>query len=158
LCVALCAASIPHHVAAAAGVSQSPSALAAAGAKASPELIGSLTKSLGTTPEQAAGAAGALFSLAKTRLKPDQFARVAQAVPGMDALLKAAPSADPASPIGTTMSKLPGGAAGLSALTSSFAKLGLKPDMVGQAAGVLTSFVTKSGGPQLGNLLAGVLK
>ena len=54
--------------------------------------------------------------------------------------------------------KLPGGAAGLSALTSSFTKLGLKADTVTQAAGVLTSFVTKTGGPQVGSLLAGALK
>ena len=52
-----------------------------------------LTKDLNVTPKQATGGAGALFGLAKSRLKPDQFSQVAAAVPGMDGLLKAAPSA-----------------------------------------------------------------
>jgi predicted HD phosphohydrolase len=33
-------------------------------AKASPELVGALSKEIGATPEQAAGAAGALFGVA----------------------------------------------------------------------------------------------
>ncbi len=43
-------------------------------------------------------------------------------------------------------------------MASSFSKLGLKPEMVGKAIPVLTSFVTKSGGAKVGSLLAGVLK
>ena len=65
---------------------------ASAAAKASPELIGALSKEMGATPEQAAGAAGTLFGVAKTRLKPEDFSQIATAVPGMDSLLKAAPS------------------------------------------------------------------
>ena len=57
----------------------------------SPELVGRLTKELSVTPEQATGGAGALFGLAKTRLKPDEFGQVSKAVPGMDGLLQAAP-------------------------------------------------------------------
>ena len=38
---------------------------AVSAAKASPELVGALSKELGATPEQAAGAAGSLFGLAK---------------------------------------------------------------------------------------------
>ena len=59
-------------------------------AKASPELVGALSKEIGATPEQAAGAAGSLFGLAKSRLKAEDFAQVSKAVPGMDSLLKAA--------------------------------------------------------------------
>jgi len=51
-------------------------ATSAAAAKASPELVGALSKEIGGTPEQAAGAAGALFGLAKTRLKPNDFSRM----------------------------------------------------------------------------------
>jgi hypothetical protein len=65
---------------------------ASAAAQASPELVGALSKELGATPEQAAGAAGSLFGLAKSRLSADDFSQVAKAVPGMDALLKAAPA------------------------------------------------------------------
>jgi hypothetical protein len=56
------------------------------------------------------------------------------------------------------LSQLPGSAAGLAGAASSFSKLGLQPDMVGKAVPVLTSFVTKSGGADVGRLLAGALK
>src|SRR6476646_10715952 len=69
-------------------------------AQASPELVGALSKELGSSPDQAAGAAGALFGVAKSRLSPTDFSQIAKAVPGMDLLLKAAPSAGAA--VGTT--------------------------------------------------------
>ena len=59
----------------------------------SPELVGNLTKKPSITPEQAPGGSGAIFGLAKTKLKPEDFAKVAGAVPGMDGLLGAAPQA-----------------------------------------------------------------
>ena len=140
--------------------SQTPAGSAAAAAKASPELVGALTKELGTTPEQAAGAAGALFGVAKSRLSADEFSQVAQAVPGMDALLGAAPSTSAgAGPAGIGgLSKSVGTAGSLASAASAFSKLGLKPDLVGKAVPVLTSFVSKSGGANVGQLLAGALK
>ena len=42
---------------------------ASAATKASPELVGALSKEIGGTPDQAAGAAGSLFGIAKSRLK-----------------------------------------------------------------------------------------
>jgi hypothetical protein len=132
---------------------------AALAAKASPELIGALSKELGSTPEQAAGAAGALFGIAKSQLKADEFSQISKAVPGMAALLKAAP----ATAVGTSgapgaLSKVAGSASGLAVAGSAFTKLGLKPEMVAQAVPILTQFVTKSGGANVGQLLAGVLK
>ena len=123
-------------------------------AKASPELVGALAKEIGATPDQAAGAAGALFGVAKSRLKPNEFSQVAGAVPGMDTLLKAAPAVGGAA----ALSQMAGSASGLASAASAFTKLGLKPDMVAKAIPVLTSFVTKSGGANVGSLLAGVLK
>jgi hypothetical protein len=155
VCVALILTSA--YAAAASQVPQDVSKAASAAASASPELIGALSKQLGSTPEQAAGAAGALFGLAKSRLKADEFAQVADAVPGMNALLKAAPSAGA---IGTTggLPAAAGAATGLASAASAFSKLGLSPDLVGKAVPVLTQFVTKSGGAQVGSLLAGALK
>ena len=131
---------------------ETPGSLAA---KASPALVGSLSKELGSTPEQAAGAAGSLFGVAKSRLKPADFSQVAKAVPGMDLLLKAAPSSggtlDP-------LSQLGGSIGGLSSAAAAFSKLGLNPSLVAKAVPVLTSFVTKSGGANVGALLANVLK
>ena len=131
---------------------------------ANPELVGALAKELGSTPQQAEGAAGSLFSLAKTRLQPAQWSQVAGAVPGMDGLLKAAPAAA-ASATGTSGSAAALGAVsgaagvgGLASMASSFSKLGLKPEMVSKAIPILTSFVSKSGGAGVGQLLAGVLK
>jgi hypothetical protein len=129
---------------------------AAAAAKASPDLIGALSKEIGATEAQAAGAAGALFGAAKSRLKPDEFSQIAKAVPGMDLLLGAAPAAG----VGTAgaLSQLAGSAGGLGGVASAFSQLGLKPELVAKAVPVLTSFVTKSGGANVGNLLASVLK
>jgi hypothetical protein len=132
-----------------------------AAAKASPELVGALSKEIGGTPAQSAGAAGALFGLAKSRLKPAEFSQVSKAVPGMDALLKAAPALGGA--VGTAgasaaLSQLAGSASGLAAAASAFSKLGLKPELVSKAIPVLTSFVGKSGGADVAGLLAGVLK
>ena len=132
---------------------------AAEAVKASPELVGSLSKEIGSSPEQAAGAAGALFGVAKSRLKADEFSQIAKAVPGMDSLLGAAPA--PGGGLGSAtggLSQLGGSAGGLAAAASAFTKLGLKPEMVSKAIPVLTSFVTKSGGANVGNLLASVLK
>jgi Protein of unknown function VcgC/VcgE (DUF2780) len=132
------------------------SADAVTAAKDSPELVGALSKELESTPEQAAGAAGALFGLAKTKLKPEEFTQVANAVPGMASLLKAAPAA---AAVGTAgVANMAGAASGLASMGSAFTKLGLKPDMVAKAVPVLTNFVTKSGGDAVGNLLAGALK
>jgi hypothetical protein len=128
---------------------------AAAAAKASPELVGALSKEIGATPEQAAGAAGTLFGVAKSRLKADEFSQIATAVPGMDSLLKASPTAGGTS---GALSQLGGAPGGLAGAASAFSKLGLSPDMVSKAVPILTSYVTKSGGSKAGSLLAGALK
>ena len=131
---------------------------AAAAVKASPDLVNALSKEMGSTPEQAAGAAGALFGVAKSRLKADEFSQVSQAVPGMDSLLKAAPAVGGAVGTSGALSQIAGSAGGLATAASAFSKLGLKPDMVAKAVPVLTSFVSKSGGAGVGSLLAGALK
>ena len=157
----VCLALVVASASGAASVLQEPQEAgkkaAAAAASASPELVGALSKQLESTPEQAAGAAGALFGIAKSRLKADEFAQIATAVPGMDALLKAAPSAGA---IGTTggLPAAAGAATGLASAATAFSKLGLSPDLVSKAVPVLTQFVTKSGGAQVGSLLSGALK
>lgn len=125
-------------------------------AKASPALVGALSKEIGASPEQAAGAAGTLFGLAKSKLSPADFSQVSKAVPGMDLLLKAAPTAGSGPTAG--LAQLGGVAGSLSGAASAFTKLGLSPDLVAKAIPVLTQFVTKSGGANVGSLLAGALK
>ena len=135
-----------------------PSATVLAQAKLpNPELAGMITKELKITPQQATGGAGALFGLAKTRLKPEDFSKVSAAVPGMDGLLKAAPKAS-SSNLGSLGSALPGQAGALGALAGQFKKLGLSPDMVAQFVPILTKFTESKGGAGVASILAGALK
>jgi hypothetical protein len=76
----------------------------------------------------------------------------------MDLLLKAAPAAGGAIGTSGAVSQLAGSAGSLAAAAAAFSKMGLKPELVAQAVPILTSFVRKSGGAGVGNLLAGVLK
>src|SRR4051812_12860709 len=158
VCVALFAMTMASGVTGRAAAQETAANAATSATKASPELVGILSKELGSTPEQAAGAAGSLFGVAKSRLKPEGFSQVAKAVPGMAALLGAAPAATGATGTSGALSQLAGSAGGLASAAAAFQKLGLKPEMVAKAIPVLTSFVTKSGGANVGNLLAGVLK
>ena len=130
----------------------------AAAIKANPDLVNGLAKEMSSTPEQAAGAAGALFGLAKSRLAPAQFSQSSRAVPGMNALLGAAPSGGGASSAVAQAAGAAGAGGGLSGVGGAFTKLGLSPDMVMTAVPFLTQYVSKLGGPAVGKLLAGVLK
>jgi len=120
---------------------------AAAAAQANPQLVTAVSKEIGGTREEAAGAAGALFGLAKSRLKADEFSQVAKAVPGLDAFLKAAPSpsaAAPAGPTGACHSSRRQSAAFRRSRRSS-RRWGFKPELVPKVASALVSFVTKLG-------------
>jgi len=121
----------------------------------SPELVGQLTKELSVSPAQATGGAGALFSLAKSRLSAPDFSKVASAVPGMSGFLKAAPVTNTG--LSGLTGSLPGGLGGLASTASSFEKLGLSPEMVGKFVPVLTKFVQSKGGAATGSLLSGAL-
>jgi hypothetical protein len=121
---------------------------------ASPELVGALTKELGVTATQAQGGAGALLGLAKSRLAAEQFTKVSAAVPGTDALIKAAPAPKGVAAMGAGM----GGAMGLASLAGSFKQLGLSPEMAGKMVPVLTKFVQGKGATDAAAALAGALK
>jgi hypothetical protein len=132
----------------------------AAASEASSELVGLLAKELGSTTKQAEGAAGSLFRLAKTRMTPENFGKVAMAVPGMDGLLKAAPALDAKAGGAAALAQAVGGEGlgGLASVAQSFQRLGLKPDMVKKAVPVLTNYVGKKGGGDLASLLADSLR
>jgi Protein of unknown function VcgC/VcgE (DUF2780) len=120
--------------------------------------IGQLTKELSITPAQATGGAGTLFTLAKSRLSPADFSKVAAAVPGMNNFLKAAPSSDQQSGLSSLAGSLPGGMGDLASTAGSFQKLGLSPEMVGKFVPILTNFVQSKGGANVASLLSGALK
>ena len=121
---------------------------------ASPELVGQLVKDLGITPNQAQGAAGTLFGVAKTKLPAPDFAKVAAAVPNMDGLLAAAPKPDATSAV----TALAGKSAGMAGAALTLSKLGLKADTVAKLAPVLVKAVEAKGGAEVGALLASALK
>jgi hypothetical protein len=155
------------------GLLRSPSAATQSGG-----LVSLLTGNLGVTAPQAAGGAGAIFSYAKQKLSPDQFAKVAGAVPEMDTLLKAAPQTQTSglgkdiggtgsmlggevAKVGGTSSMLGGEVAtagGLAIVGESFSKLGMQPDMVNKFVPTILQYVESKGGATAANILAGVLK
>jgi hypothetical protein len=142
--------------AAAAASGQTPSPDAAAPAKAAnPELVGMITKEVGVTQAQAEGGAGALLGLAKSRLSADEFGKVSAAIPGTDALLKAAPAVGGAA---GALGSLAGGASGLGAVAGSFSKLGLTPDAAAKMAPVLLKYVNGKGATEAASLLGRALK
>lgn len=123
-----------------------------------PELVGALTKQLNVSPQQATGGAGAIFGLAKSRMNPADFGKVAAAVPGMDGFLKAAPAGSSGSMLGSVASQAGGGMGGLGSLAGSFQSLGLSPSMVGKFAPVLQNYIGGKGGSGVASLFAGALK
>jgi len=125
---------------------------------ASPELVGELTKGLSITPHQATGGAGALFGLAKSRLNPADFSKIAAVVPGMGSFLKAAPSSSGGSGLSGLTSSLPGNMGGLASAGTAFQKLGLSPGMVEKFVPILTNFLQTKGGANVASLFSGALK
>jgi Protein of unknown function VcgC/VcgE (DUF2780) len=127
-------------------------------------LVSLLTGNLGVTTPQAEGGAGAIFSYAKQKLSPDEFTKVAGAVPEMDGLLKAAPQTQTSGlgkALGGTSSMLGGGAAkvgGLASVGDNFSKLGMQPDMVNKFVPTILQYVESNGGATTKSILAAVLK
>ena len=122
------------------------------------KLIGSLTDLLGVSKDQATGGAGAVFREAKNNMNPGDFSQLLNAIPGIDSLINAAPQASglagkASSMFGSSSGSLPG----MAALTDSFAKLGLAPDMVNKYVDVILDFVQSEGGQQMMTMLKGAL-
>ncbi len=118
-------------------------------------------ESLGVTKPQAEGGAGAIFNLAESKLGADDFSKVADAVPEMDDLKRAAPeSTGGGGMLGGLSTALSGGGGtgeGLASLAGSFSKLGLDPAMVEQFTPVILDYVEKNGGAVVKNLLQSAL-
>lgn len=124
---------------------------------ASPELVGELTKGLSITPQQATGGAGTLFGLAKSRLNPTDFSKIAAVVPGMGSFLKAAPSTGGGSELAGLTGSLPGNMGGMASAATAFQKLGLSPSMVEKFVPIMTNFLHAKGGANVASLLSGAL-
>lgn len=130
------------------------------------ELIQQLINNLGVNEEQAKGGAGLLFNLAKEKLGSGEFQQIANVVPGMTDLLKAAPESggglmgalgSAASAFGGLGGKMEG-LGNLAQLAGGFSQLGLSTDMVGKFVPIVLSFVQNQSGDSLKGLLEKVLK
>jgi hypothetical protein len=131
------------------------------------ELIQQLINNLGVNEEQAKGGAGLLFNLAKEKLGSGEFQQIANVVPGMTDLLKAAPESGGGmmNTLGSMATAFGGGLGGkmeglgnLAKLAGGFSQLGLSADMIGKFAPIVLSFVQSQGGESLKGLLEKALK
>lgn len=124
-----------------------------------PDLVQSLVSQLGISGEQATGGAGAIFDYAKDNLSAEDFATIAEGIPGMDQLLIQAPEPENESALGKAGNML-GGAdtslGGLAGLASSFESLGLDADMVSKFVPIVSDYVESVSGDQARSLLQGL--
>jgi hypothetical protein len=129
-------------------------ATANTGSAQAQDLVGMLVSQLGVTSEQATGGAGAIFNLAKERLAPDQFSQIAGAVPGIDSMMDAAPTAAAASAAGGAT----GGVADVSKMTTAAGKSGEATGGMGSMTGMASKAMggapsaTEGTGAAMGNL------
>ena len=126
------------------------------------ELISQLVSQLGVQEGQAKGGAGLLLKLAQSKLGGD-FGKVAQAIPGAQDLIGAAPAEGGAAKLlGGLAGALGGGKAGgladLASLAGGFSQLKLDASMISKFVPVILSFVQSKGGQEALKVLAGVLK
>ena len=131
------------------------------GISAAAELVDLLTEKLGVTTEQAEGGAGAIFNQVKQKLSTEDFAKVSEAIPDLDSLMKAAPKAEEATgslgSVTSMMQEKAGSMGGAADLAGNFSKLGLDAGMVGKFVPVVLDFANSKGGESVMNLLKGAL-
>jgi hypothetical protein len=109
-------------------------------------LIEGLTKSLGVTPQQAAGGTAALLNKAKSNLGEEDFSKLISGVPDLSSLL------DGSGGLGSLL-----GNDGALSLAKQFSSLGMQSDMIGKFTSQLLKYVESAGGPEMMKLLKGAL-
>jgi len=121
-----------------------------------------LMQRTGVTADQAQGGAGALFQVAKSKMQPDAFAQLEQAVPGMNEMLGAVPAqTQPSGGLAGRLSSIAGASGGtagnLVAVVSAFQQQGMSPAMVQQFVPVVIDYVRAHGNEALLNTLSTAL-
>jgi len=130
--------------------SEQPAAKPAA--QPSEELLLTVAEQLGVNQNQAKGGMGALMQLAKSYLKPEQFAQLETSMPGMKGLLSAAPEISKggkAEGVNSLLSNLGGlgkDAANLNTLNSQFESLGLDTKMISEYSSIAVDYFKGKGG------------
>jgi hypothetical protein len=125
------------------------------------ELVQQLVQGAGVSSSQAEGGAGLLFGLVKDQLSSGDFSKVADAVPGIDGLIDAAPDSGGGlgGMLGGVASALGGNELGnLASLASGFSKLDLDAGMIGKFIPIVLNYLQSQGGDGLASLVKGVLQ
>jgi len=126
------------------------------------ELIQQLVTIAGVNEQQAEGGAGLLMGMVKDQLSSGDFAQVAEAVPGVEGLIDAAPSAESGGLgglLGGVASALGGSKLGnLASLAGGFSKLDMDAGMISQFIPVILSFLQDKGGDGLSSMVTKVLQ
>jgi hypothetical protein len=111
-------------------------------------VINILAAVLGVSNDQATAGAGSLLGLASEKLTPQDYARVATAIPGASGFVKrAGEMTGLGNPFGT-----------MANVTKALGKVGLTPLQVQSMATNLSDIAGKAGGNAVKNLLIGALK
>jgi uncharacterized protein VcgC/VcgE DUF2780 len=106
-----------------------------------------LGKSLGMSKDQVKGGLGSVLTLAQEKLAKGDFDKLAGVIPGASKYL------DQAKKLGAVTGPLNN----LAGLTGALGKLGIDQQTVSKFLPAVTDLVSKVGGPEIGNLLKGVL-
>ncbi|SJM95217.1 conserved exported hypothetical protein [Crenothrix polyspora] len=139
---------------------QSQQAVGVAQAMQSGSLTDLLMQQTGVSQTQAQGGAGALFQIAKSQMQASAFSKLSQAVPGMGAMLGAAPALQQPSALGSLagLAGLGGGSGGnMLALASAFQQQGMSPSMIQQFIPVIIQYVQGNAGNGLASSLGSAL-
>jgi len=108
------------------------------------DLGATLSSKFGLTASQASGAVGSILSYAQGKLPAADFSKVAATIPSSSADMKAAKDAGAVS----------GPIADPAGVTAALGKLGISPAIASQVIPVVTEYIGKVGGPQVGALMS----
>ncbi len=109
------------------------------------DLIQTITSQLNLSQPQAQGAVGGLFKLVQAKLTPPEVEKMRTAIPGLDQFAAAAPAAGGGMMGG--LGAMMGGSAGAAAQAFAlFQKLGIKSDLIGPIAKLVSEHLTANGG------------
>jgi len=122
-------------------------------------LIEQLTSKLGVSQKQAEGGSGAIFKYLKENVSGDDFGKIAEAVPGVDKYMAAAPKADALGGLigGALGDSGAGGLGSLAALSKPFSKMGMDEGMVAKFMPIIVEYVKSKGSDYIYGLMGKAL-
>jgi hypothetical protein len=112
-------------------------------------MLSGMQKYMGTSADQTAASAGALFGLAQNKLSPADFAKLNTSLPGLSDLVTKGTGILGVSPSSLTS---------MSSVTSALSKLNVNPAQLSQMSGYIGNYLGGSGANNAASMLAGVLR